>query len=114
MYHPPMSDEHRRRAVTTDWISKVEAILKAQGHGSRTALASCVGCDPSSITQILRGEKETSRLVEPISECLGIRLPALEDAEAVRPSLLSKVAQLGDEGQEAIEAIVDRMLGKKP
>ena len=82
---------------------------------SKMELARRVGCSRSSITMLLNGTQEVSRIVVPVSEVLGITLPT-------DPRTSSKIEELAHEAAESLsdddlalaEAFLQRLLSNKP
>lgn len=82
--HPKQYPTGRKREVTEDWLTRVDAVLaENKRHGrspaSRAELMAAIGVDKSSMSQLWGTEKkkrsQTSKLVDPICELLEISLP---------------------------------------
>lgn len=86
-----------RRTITPEWRQHALAILDSQGRGARTVLAKAVGCKKATLSKLLSDpEYQSSDLLEPISEHLGIALPSLEVVPERMAELAAAVSDLSE------------------
>jgi transcriptional regulator with XRE-family HTH domain len=68
-------DRIERQPYTPEWAARVIVALEGPPRITRTALAERVGCSKGLITKILKGEHQSGRYIQRISEVLGIAPP---------------------------------------
>jgi predicted transcriptional regulator len=101
-----------KRVITEQWISLVRKKLSERGM-SQNALAVEVDATSAGMSQTLSGSHHSSRLVEPISEYLGIDLPPLDADEPEVQELSEILASLTQEDRELLMANARRLKSTK-
>ncbi len=86
--------------------------MDAQGR-SQNSVGVEVGTTSAGISLVLGGEQQSSKLVEPISELLGIPLPPLDSTEPEVQELAELLADLDPDSREILRAMAEKLKSSK-
>jgi len=99
------------RPITADWIAQVRAAIRAREDYGQIELAADCECSQAAISKVLRSPGTVSKLVEPMSDALGINIPAVTGP--VSPEyrqVLEALDALDEDGRAALVAHAQLLL----